>query len=137
MFPVSDSYAMPASGQWPNDGRQNRDGFFFLVQIVVLQAVTIAVWEFVKCCGAAMSRARQLLQKPLPSETPVKCTEAAAKPSETAKHHDRELKHRRFVYIGETEHSLCFHLTAHCVGLKFACSVRQLKQCASCKRKDR
>ena len=107
---------------WEHAKNAEMESFIFLLQIVMLQAVTIAIWELAKAIWAAVSRAWQFFQKPCPSETVVVPSEAAAKP-------------RTIVFIGETTNSECFHNTASCSGLNFAGKIKELRQCSLCKHK--
>ena len=76
------SEAMPAS--FLEQGMSADSGsFLFLVQTVILQAVTILIWELCKAVVATVSRWSQSLKKLWPSETVEQPSEAKAKPNDT------------------------------------------------------
>ena len=138
------SLVKAASEAVPWRGRMSADsgGFPFLVQTVILQAVTIAMWELCKAVVATVSRWSQSLKKRWPSETVEQPSEAKAKPNETvaqpsvpaAQPSEAAAQPSAKVFVGESDKSMCWHNSATCNGLTFAGKVRELRHCSHCKR---
>ena len=132
------SLAKAASEAVPWSGRMSADsgGILVLVQIVILQAATILMWELCKAVVATVSRWSQSVKKLWPSETVAQPSEATAKRNETvAQPSEAAAQPSAKVFVGETVNSLCWHSSASCNGLNFAGNVRELRQCTKCKRK--
>ncbi len=126
--------AMPAS--FSQQGMSA--GLLFVLQTVILQAVTIAMWELMKAVVAVV----QSLKKRWFSETVEQPSEAKAKPNETvdqprvpaAQPSEAAAQPSAKVFVGESDKSMCWHNSAACTGLNFAGKVRELRHCSHCKR---
>jgi hypothetical protein len=112
--------------------RSYGDGIFFLAQTVLLQAVTIMLWELFKLGWKAVRTAMQFVKKPTDSVSEKQNPSEPAKPSQIKA---VDLNQFACVFVGETESSKCFHSKEQCTGLNFAGSVRKLKPCSRCLRK--
>jgi predicted lipid-binding transport protein (Tim44 family) len=121
--------AMPASFSPADSG-----SVFFVLQTVILQAVTIAMWELMKAVVAVV----QSLKKRWFSETVEQPSEAKAKPNQprvpAAQPSEAAAQPSAKVFVGESDKSMCWHNSASCNGLNFAGKVRELRHCSHCKR---
>ena len=112
--------------------RSYGDGILFLAQTVLLQAVTIMIWELFKLGWKAVCRAIQVVKKPTNSVSEMQKPSEQATPSQMKV---VDLNQFACVFVGETESSKCFHISEQCTGLNFAGTVRKLKPCSRCWRK--
>ncbi len=147
---VMQSLAKASGEAMPVRFSQQDGSLMFVVQTVILQAVTIAIWELCKGIVATVSRWSQSFKKRWFSETVEQPSEAKAKPSVPAAHpseaaaqfsvpaaqpSEAAAQPSAKVFVGESDKSSkCWHNSAKCVGLNFAGTVRELKHCSHCKR---
>ena len=103
------------------------DGIFFMAQTVLLQAVTIMLWELFKFGWKAVCRAIQFVKKPTDSVSEMQKPSEQAKPSQIK---EVDLNQFAYVFVSGTDSSKGFQSKEECTGLNFAGKVRKLKPCS-------
>ena len=130
--PMAHQVAVFDGSSMAGNDRSYVDGIFFMAQTVLLQAVTIMLWELFKLGWKAVCRAIQFVKKPTDSVSEMQKPSEQAKPSQIK---EVDLNQFAYVFVGETDSSKCFHSKEQCTGLNFAGTVRKLKPCSRCLRK--